>query len=255
MKKKPVAICLSGAVAKVGERFLTQGSLYDKGEYININVCHNSTIKHIVNSNPNYVFDFFIHSWNEDLETNLVSLYQPKKYQFENNLNYNAEINSKIKEPTDFAGASKALSMCKSLRLMESYAKEDDIKYDLVIIYRPDIILFKDINLANYDNSKIHVNSFLDGQGDFHFIMNYDYALEFKRLYNSLDQGNAVKTHFWIKNFINKFMNQPLYNDDVIAGEDQEVIRKIYTRVNANINIDTLLKYGLTEQEHLKYSK
>ncbi len=252
---KRVAICLSGAVAKVGERFLTQGSLYDSGEYININVCYNSTIKHIIKPNPNYIFDFFIHSWNEDLETNLVSLYQPKKYQFENNLNYNTEINSKIKDPNDFAGASKALSMRKSLRLMESYSKEDDIKYDLVIAYRPDIILFKDMTLINYDVSKVYANSFLDGQGDFHFIMNHDRALEFKQLYNSLDQGNAVKTHFWIKNFINNFMNQPLYNDGIIAGEDQEVIRKIYTKVNSNINIDTLLKYGLTKQEHLKYSK
>jgi len=249
-----VAICLSGATSKIGERFLTQGSLYNKGEYVNVEVCYNSIIKHIVQPSANCIFDFFIHSWNEDLEEKLVSLYKPQRFLFENNSIYNHEITSKITKPADFAGASKALSMQKSILLLEQYQREYNFEYERIIVYRPDIILLKDINLNNYDQSKIYVNKFLNGQGDFHFIMNAKNLSEFKNLYNSLNKGNVVDTHFWIKYYINNFMKSSLEEDDIVAGEDQEVIRKIYTKINQNINIGALSGYGLTEQELLRYS-
>lgn len=122
--------------------------------------------------------------------------------------------------------------------------EDSQLNYDLVIIYRPDILLLKDINLKNYDSQKIYVNRFLDCQGDFHFIMNITNAKIFKNLYNSLDNGNCHETHFWIKNYVTKFMNRLLIEDEIVAGIDQEVLRKISTGINTTINPEVLLQYG-----------
>jgi hypothetical protein len=129
--------------------------------------------------------------------------------------------------------------MQKSIQLMENNQSE----YDLVMIYRPDILLLKDINFKNYDPQKIYVNAHADSQGDFHFIMNVFNAKEFKNLYNSLDQGNAHRVHFWIKNYVNNFMHQQLLEDGIIAGCDQEVLRKLSAGDNKIINKQILLQY------------
>lgn len=241
------AICLSGAVSKINDqRFLTQNSLYSPGEYVNLNVCFNSIIKHIIEPNKNYSFEFFIHGWNQDLELSLNEIYKPQSSLFENNSNYNQEISSKIQDPNDFANVSKALSLSKSIELLQN----SNLSFDKIILYRPDLILFKDINLNNYSNN-IYVNQFQNGNGDFHFITNDSNIHLFKDIYHSTSY-NPCKTHFWIQNYFN-LKNINLIEDDIVAGIDQEVIRKVYTKTNQNINIRTLLKYGMTEEEAQKY--
>ena len=49
-------------------------------------------MRHIVQPNKNFSFDFFIHCWSTDLEKQLVELYKPVAYQFENNIQYKGEF-------------------------------------------------------------------------------------------------------------------------------------------------------------------
>lgn len=240
---KKVGICLNGAVAKLSGSFGKKRQLYTNSQYINVNICYNSIIKHIIEPNTNYSFDFFIHCWNEDLQQKLISIYNPKNFLFENNFIYENEIDNKTKKHTDFAGISKSLSMKKSILLLEEYSKNNEIFYDLVIIYRPDLILFKNIVLDNYDPNNIYVNNHGNGNGDFHFVMNYENVCLFKYLYNSLDIGNIYGVHYWIKNYVINFMKKDLFEDEIFAGKDQEVIRKILTKENKTININKLLPY------------
>jgi hypothetical protein len=235
-----IAICLSGAMSKLGNRFIAPDSLYNNSPYINFNICFNSTKKHIIEANANCKFDFFIHSWNLDLKNDLEKLYCPIKSSFEDNLIYKEEINKKIKSNEDYAGISKSLSMQKSIKLLEEY----NSNYDLIMIYRPDILLLKNIIFNKYDLNRIYVNTYANGQGDFHFIMNYENLKKFKYLYNSIEQGNLHKTHFWIKNYVNNFMCQDLVEDEIIAGQDQEVLRKVSDKINTTINPEVLLQYG-----------
>lgn len=241
-----VAICLSGAMSRLGGRFLEPGSAHANIPYINYVTCFNSTVKHIVNANSSHEFDFFLHSCNLDLQENLNKLYCPKASLFEDETPFHQEILSKCKMPEDFGGISKSLSMKKSILLMESYSQN----YDLVIIYRPDILLLKDMVLENYDPNNIYVNSFIEGRGDFHFIMSYNSATRFKNLYDSLDNGNPHHTHFWIKNYVTQFMQMPLIEDGIVAGIDQEVLRKVSMGINPNISQDILVNYGSEQQIH-----
>jgi hypothetical protein len=221
-----VAICMRGAISKQNA-FFKQNDLYSQGEYVDYQKCYRSIFKHIVQPNA-YSFDFFLHSWNPDLEDELKKLYNPVSSSFEDNRIYNDEISSLCQHDTDFGGISQALTIKKSIELKEKYEKENSIQYDLVIVYRYDVLLWKDINLIEYDKEKIYVNAHCDSNGDFHFIMNQNNATQFKYLYDSIKLGNHYIMHFWIKNYVINYMKQNIYMDNIIPGFHQEVIRKIY---------------------------
>jgi hypothetical protein len=223
--RKRVAICLRGAVSKQNA-FFKQNEIYLDQPYVDYKKCARSIMKYIVEPNQsNYDFDFFCHGWNQDLEQDMLELYHPKKYLFENNNDYADYINSLCQNEDDFGCVSQALTMKKVIELKEQYEKEN--KYDIVILYRYDVLLWKPLLLNEYNSSNIYVNAQEDGNGDFHFIMNEQNANQFKYLIDSIQKGNQCKMHFWIKNYINNYMKKNLVLDRIVPGRDQEVIRKI----------------------------
>jgi hypothetical protein len=249
-----VALCLRGAISKKQTAFTLEGSLYsDPAEYIDFRAVYKSIEKHIIKVNEEkYSFDTFIHCWNTDLQDELVELYSPKKYTFENNEIYNEEIRQKIVNNEDFSGISQALTMRKSIELMQEYERENDFKYHLIILYRPDVILWKDMVLDHYSPDLIYVNNFSGygvNNGDFHFVMNSDTSNEFKDLYLSAGNGNPHRVHHWIQNYIVQFMHKQLQMDDICAGGDQELLRKLRSCSISpgRVDFETLKEYGLTE--------
>lgn len=230
---KKVAICLKGAVSKKGnphDRFYFKNDIYKEGVYIDYISVRNSIFKHIVDVNTEYEFDFFLHGWNVDLESEMINIYNPKQSLFEKNDNYNDIISSIIENPEDFGGVSGGLSLKKSIELKEIYEINKDIKYDIVIIYRYDVLLWKDIILEEYDIEKnIYVNAW-DGSGnaDYHFIMSSENSYKFKYLYDSIYiHNNSHKFHHWIKNYIVNIIKCNLIEDDIKAGLFQEHMRVI----------------------------
>lgn len=230
---KRVAICLKGAVSKKGkthDRFYHPSELYRDGEYIDYVAVSNSIFKHIVSPNNNYEFDFFLHGWNIDLENHLVDIYKPKKHLFEDNKNYNNVISSIINDTADFGGVSGGLSLKKSLELREIYEIETSKKYDIIIVYRYDVLLWKDMVLDEYDIDKyIYVNQWYgECNADFHFIMSDKNANKFKYLYDSVKlYNNTHKFHHWIKNYVINIIECQLKEDNIMAGTSQEHMRVI----------------------------
>ena len=229
-----VAICLKGAVSKKGgadERFYHQNDLYRCGEYIDYIAVRDSIFKHIVDANPKHEFDFFLHGWNLDLEKDLVRIYKPKKYHFEDNNLYSTEILSMITSAKDFGGVSGSLSLKKSIQLKEEY--EENEHYDMVIIYRYDVLIWKNINLDLYDvQNSMYVNSWNGScRGDFHFVMSNNVSKEFKFLYDSVvAHKNVHQFHHWIHNYIVNIMKWTLKEDLIKPGVDQEHVRVISAR-------------------------
>ena len=91
---KKVAICLRGCISKIQDNFINNPSqIYNSSKkYINYNAVYNSIKMHIIDFNKDCSFDFFIHSWNTDLEKELIELYKPRAYEFENQLLYESYI-------------------------------------------------------------------------------------------------------------------------------------------------------------------
>lgn len=164
-----------------------------------------------------------------DLEEELSTLYSPRKKLFEDNRIYNDEISNLCKELSHFSGISKTLSQKKSIEIKEAYELENNIQYDIVIIYRYDVLLWKPIILDTYTalENTIYPTGGADGNSDFHFIMSNAASAQFKNLYESLSLGNRYIVHSWIKNYIIKYLKLKVVPDSILPGRHQEAMRKV----------------------------
>ena len=223
---KRVAFCLRGAVSRASKiQMLTPGSLYSNEDYVDFEKCGKSIFDFIVNENKDYEIDFFCHSWNEDLNESFKKIYNPKGIQTEDNNLYINEIQQNNGIGDKFSLISQALSTKKSIELKEQYEKENNFQYDIVILYRYDVLIWKKIDLNDYDlnDNNIYVNAHPDCGGDFHFIMNNKNSKVFKNLYGS---DKLPYPHVWIQKFV-KSIDKNLLMDKIVPGVDQEVIRKL----------------------------
>lgn len=243
--KKRVAICLRGGISKESNGMASNmGDLYKEGKYIDYKKCYRTILKHIITPNAEYDFDFFCHCWNTDLENDISNLYKPKGKIFEDNSIYYDSLSKLIPENKEFSGISQALSLKKSIELKESY-EDDNFKYDMCIVYRYDLFLWKDMLLSKYNMPDAIYTNHGDGNGDSYFIMQNSVSKEFKYLYDSASKGNIVKVHSWIKNYIVNYMKKQVITDDIVAGVHHELIRKIYEYSihRGHLSIDNFLEY------------
>lgn len=228
--KKKVSVCMRGGISTYENLF--DSKLINKN-YIDYFKCYESIYEHIIRPNENdYTFDFFCHCWNTDLEKEIINLYKPLNHKFENNEIYREEIDklSKVNPGShNYSGISQALTIKKSIELKEEYEIKNNIKYDLVILYRYDVLLWKNMDLNKYANLNevIYVNAHPNEGGDFHFVMNNEKSKDFKYLFDSLYKGHRHSVHEWIKNYIVLFMKLKCVSDSIVPGKHQEVYRKM----------------------------
>lgn len=256
-QKKRVAICIKGAVSKFNSPSMEKNFIYDlKNGYINYRATYNCFKKHILEPNKNFKIDIFLHCWNEDLKKDLVELYQPVLSLFENNEMYADEISERSPDPWLFSTTSQALAIKRVIQLKEEYERRNSFEYDIVIIYRPDLILLKDLIIDHYDLNKIYCNNFSwpeESCGDLHFVMSNGNSRAFKGLYDSAFRGNIPKTHLWTKNYIINFMGKEISMDGIIQGRDQQIARpeKIQRECFGwfNIQPEVFYKYGFTPND------
>jgi hypothetical protein len=241
---KRAAICIRGAVAKKSTRFVYENQLYTRGQYVNFTAVRNAIQRHIIDCNPSVSFDFYIHCWSTDLEDPLVKLYAPVKWKFEDNRVYNDRIKQGIPDASRFGQLSSVLSMGKALELIEK-------PYDHILLVRPDVLLWKDMILSEYDQTHIYVNRWIEERGDFHFVMSPQHLEVFKSMFSSvLNRKSAFFGEGWIKQYLldNGF---PLKSDNIHAGVHQEVLRQIkLTSVDRHkIHPSFFTQYGLSLQD------
>lgn len=221
LNKKRIAILLKGAVSiKSG---VIRGIVKDVNDYVNYSIVKNSINEYIIKPNSaEYDFDFYIHCWNTDLEKDLCELYNPVKYKFEKN--------EPVLKPHEHYGdhAMRQISQAYAIKSGINLIESSEINYEQIIIYRPDVLLWKEMNLKKYDPSKIYVNAHQQqpAGGDFHFVMNMQNANSFKNLVDSIND-NPPQVHKWIKNYVLNFMKKDLLMDEIVPPTHQEVLRKI----------------------------
>jgi hypothetical protein len=261
-KKKRVAICLKGAMSK------KTGNLHTKHRFDeyrqNKNYCdyksvHNCFLEHIIKPNrANYDIDVFLHSWNPDLENQLKNLYKPVSSLLEDNNLYSEDLEKKLKEvyPDEtglssdkYAFASSSLSVKKSLQLKDDYEHENNFKYDIVLIYRPDVILLKDINFDKYDvhgnviycnHTWINPHIPMSAQGEYYWIMSSETSKAFKSIYEAKYEAKFI-CHQGIYYFMRDVLHAEHRNDDVMHGVDITAAR---TEMITGIGSANLKKYG-----------
>jgi len=214
--------------------------------------------QHIINPNPGYRFDTFIHCWNEDLQEDMIKLYEPKKYLFESNVLYHEEIEKKLQlsghPMSSFGEVSVSLSIKKGCELVESYCEENNFEYDLILFLRPDYLYWKDMLLENYDVSKVYGTGYGLADGESHYVMNYQKMKYFKHLYGDISSSNPPDVHWFMMRYVNSFMGG-CHKDEFYTGVDHESVRKLrYNIENRTLSPEELYKYDLTLDEIYSYN-
>ena len=255
---KNVALVFRGGVGRTCGKLRNKGGMNDvKFPHINFYPVEKSIKQHIIDTNPEYKFDTFMHCWNEDLEKELIELYKPKKYLFENNSLYEKEIENKIKlsgsDLDTFGEISVSISIKKGCELLESYCEETNTKYNFIISLRPDYLYWKDMFLDLYDEDKIYGTQYGNADGQSHYVMNYENMKKFKNLYDNISNSNPPDSHWFMMRYINSFMGE-LHKDSFYTGVDHESVRKLrYQIENGCLPSECLYKYGLTMEEIYSY--
>ena len=135
----------------------------NKYEYITFSATEKGLRHNLIANNPNYEIDFFIHSWNTDLEQELNELYHPKKSLYESNELYLNELEKLLEkcEKGYLGTASQYLSMKKGIELVEQYSIDHNVNYDLIISWRLDVLLWGKLSLDFYDENYFYIGNFI----------------------------------------------------------------------------------------------
>lgn len=144
-----VAFCLVGIVGSVQGKYGLDGTTNStKGLPVDFRIGHHFHKKHIFDNNK---VDVFIHSWSKEFESQIVDLYQPKKYIIEEQINF--------KQPTHRMNSvmSRWYSTAMSVNLKKLYEEENNFKYDMVMLYRFDHILKRNLVFSEYNPELFYI--------------------------------------------------------------------------------------------------
>lgn len=223
---KKIALCLFGSIG------FKQKPETSSENLLAPDMCYEKLSKTLLN---NYLVDVFFHTWKSDYDEKIVSLYEPKKYLIEKQINFNTNLEDYSLGNIDFyqeigdlkyndqkpstylknfifRTKSRWHSQLTSLKLLEKYKKENDIDYDVVIQSRFDLLINKlelnqlDLNYINLVNAPHHKKNQLY---DIFFISNYKNAIKFLNLENNLTSypicpTNALPIFFKSENILIK---------------------------------------------------
>jgi len=198
-----IAVCFSGLASGFG-----------KGKQHAIDsVKHSETYKEYLFKNHDV--DTFMHSWSVGMEGKLTEIYSPKDKLFEKQIifhddykisdgnflekkNYNLKADKKTGvKPAQHILRSQMYSRKKSLELMEAYSKKFNVKYDLVMTIRYDIVFAQPIFLEDLTQDCIYYSGW-DQKGkiyDLFFIFKEKYIENIKQLYDYTKDNLVYNSH------------------------------------------------------------
>jgi len=258
------AIALFGGVSRLAHDAHGLGSSsFSEGEPVNISIVGNAIRRHIIEPNGgNEDVLVFIHSWAYDLEEKMHEIYAPRLAKYERETDYEDQLLAKVYQDTSQSGgycpycsAAASLSMQKSLELVTEYETTCLHKFERILLYRPDVMLWgHDMLLGEYNDSRVTCNHHDDkGTGDFHWVFNSEQARQF-RPFDSITISDSL--YFgWIRDYISKSIppyQHPLV-DSFVPCRSQEVLRKIRGCEHLGFKREDLAYLGFTEQEATKY--
>ena len=203
MKKMNLAVCFSGLASGHG-----------KGKQHTIDsIKHSDSYKKYLFQDHN--IDIFMHSWSEDMEEALLNIYEPKSwlfeeqkifhedykisdgnFLFERKVNLKPGKNSSVK-PVQHILRSQMYSRKKSLELMEEYSNRFNVKYDLIVNIRYDMIFARTINLNALREDCIYYSGWEREERiyDLFFIFKEKYINNIKSLYDHSKDNLVYNTH------------------------------------------------------------
>lgn len=256
---KRVALIFRGGVSKRSGNTHKAYGKYEQEEhkyaYVNFAAVEKGLRKNLIENNPNYEIDYFIHSWNTDLAEDLEKLYAPRSSKYEKNSDYYDELTDLMErcQAGYFGTASQYLSLRNGIDLLEKYVERTQKNYDLIISWRLDVLLYTPVDLDFYNGNLFYVNGDPNGTKDLdiHFVTGYHNRHLLKEIYQNIDKDCAPEPHNIIVNYFNKINKADLLTlDNIIYRRDNEMVRAlIWCYKDNRITKEQLESYGLTVED------
>ena len=271
-----IAICLMGIVGgakdNAGKAGQGQASLDPR-------ISHESFKKQIIKANPGAEIDVFIHTWSVDHEDTLTKLYNPKVILAEEQDPFDKgelygfgimprdQTDMEYTETYRFRHYSNWCSKYRSIKLKHDYEKENNMKYDAVLLGRLDMWYGKPIKFKKFDLRKVHVfnwhkdlghcdhpqeNRSVDvtffGNSDIMngFVTHFKNIKEYAREPLSPNLKDPVDGHSIAYNYVRDFAGANGVKHVFFEFEDWALIRKIPTYSHRICDERIIQDYGKT---------
>uniref|UniRef100_A0A6M3XHP8 Uncharacterized protein n=1 Tax=viral metagenome TaxID=1070528 RepID=A0A6M3XHP8_9ZZZZ len=128
------------------------------GNLIDFESCAKTILHNIINPNN---CDVFIHSWSTDQKKDLIRIYKPKKFLFEEQEMFGFDLSGEEAiHPTKgqlFRTVSRYMSVERGMELKRQYEIEYGFRYKWVLVFRFDYIVLKRLSLNDLDTNSIYI--------------------------------------------------------------------------------------------------
>jgi hypothetical protein len=203
----------------------------DTAQSCNLYTVKNSLQRHILDVNAEFGVDVFVHSWTTHMAKDFIDAYSPVKATFQT-FEHDAFQAAADGKGVPALEVSRHASMQAVLRSVADHERFRNRRYDYVVLTRPDVLLWKDMRLSSYDPERVYNNKGNGGSADFHFVMNSTNAEAFSAIYDYLGHPELSSltrgAHYGLNRaFVSKFMGLSMFEDEIDAGYDEEVLRKV----------------------------
>lgn len=174
------AICLSGLVGNIKGK--SNDSHAGADDVLKLAFKHWKS--QIIQNNE---VDFFIHTWDIDLQHTIRRLFVPKLITIEKQITFHIPSHITGDMNRKQAHYSRWYSTMKSLELKSEYEKSNNFKYDCVMVSRFDIAWKKPIIFSEHDMQYFYCGGWYNQSDvsvkDFWYFSNSEYMDKFGRLY------------------------------------------------------------------------
>lgn len=249
------ALVLYGGVSyrqasrKLAGSGISDNNTASSSDYVDVGLVASHLHRHVMKPTGGQ-WDVFIHSWvpSWQVQARLLESYQPVAARFDGHYNrvWVPGLRSAYKgRPEDWEPStssanspstvmSKSTSLQRALELVAGAEKSSERRYDMVYITRPDVLLWRDVNLRLYCQDRIH-HSYcgkpFNPRGfcpsDFHFILSGNLS---RRLGNELRAKPLTRTGIDnedIRRYFRDVLGARLVPDHVVMNRHEEVLRKV----------------------------
>ena len=180
--------------------------------------------------------DYYIHSWNTELEEEITELYNPIKYKLEEQIKFQAPQEHKGSDLRWINHMGRFYSMKQSIKM----CLLENIKYDYIMISRFDLVFrnkfkFIDTECLVSEYYGVEKYDFKDKISDLWFVLNYESLVKF---YKELSNKENMKQHM-------------IGLQTIIGVSPHYVLSRIFKKLNFKVKEN--LKYYNDKKQYSDY--
>jgi len=251
-EEKRIAVLLVGDVGR-----MVEADVHKKGPYVPLRVTGRSFEKHVLEPNNRQFLDLhkhldvIVHGWVPGLER-IVRKSFPSIVR--SNYTPMGDFESVLRERfggglDDLREAAWAYSLKQAVELMREVELEKRIRYSYVLVYQPDVLLLKDIDVKK----TVAKDAVYRTRGTpLHLATTRALALELAKLYERLPLQPSTSGKGWLQEFVEGTLGVEFIEDEIEAGLDEEVYWKIPRSMRHHCNqavFRRMADVGLTAED------